>query len=315
MMDFIDAKRVRELLPMTECIQVMRDLFSLNPETEVLNPLRTKMFLPNRGVLGMMPAALIPYKVSGIKIITVYPENYKKGLSSHQGIVHLFDSETGTLLVSLDGDEVTAIRTAAVSALATDLLAPEKASDLCLLGSGTQAASHLESMTAVRPIRNVTVWSNSRANAEKFIAAHADKYEVSFRCCDTVAEAVQTADIICAVTAATTPILKNEWLQGPVHINAVGVSLPGARELDTAIIYTSDVYIDNYVAAVQEAGDLILAAADRGESAVEKRIKADLHALVTGKIKPGNAPKTVFKSVGIGAEDVAVARYCYQKIS
>lgn len=313
-MKFVDAALLKKTVSITECVDVMHDLFLLKPETEVINPLRTKMALPNNGAMLMMPAAIPPFKVAGIKLLTLYADNYKKGLSSHQGILHLFDDETGALLLSLDADEVTVIRTAAVSALATDLLAADDASSLAILGSGKQAVSHLEAMLAVRPVTEITVWSNNISNAQKFANEQSRLHNLPIRYTASVKEAVSKADIICTTTAAATPILMNEWIKNDAHINAIGACTPTTRELDASVMYNADVYIDNFTAAVKEAGDIILAAQDNDETDVMKLIKADLHQLIAGECTANKKNKTVFKSVGIGAEDVAFARHCYLKL-
>lgn len=299
---------------MSECIAVMRNLFSLDPEKDIINPLRPKMMLPNGGILGMMPAYIQPYGVMGIKVISVYLQNYEKGLSSHQGVILLFDAENGALLLSLDADEVTAIRTAAVSALMTDLLAEDNAETLCLIGTGTQAVTHLEAIRLVRPIKRVQVWSKNPANVARFVQEQSLHHnEIELIPCQNAEAAVREADIVCTLTSSAEPLVFNHWLNSNVHVNAVGASTPNFRELAPEIIFDSDVFVDNYESANNEAGDLILAVGDKTK--VRSLIKGDIHEVLT---KPGlvdKSRKTLFKSLGLAIEDIAVAHYCWKKIT
>ncbi len=297
---------------MSECIAVMRDLFKLDPAKDLINPLRPKMILPNGGILGMMPAYIRPYGVMGIKVISVYLQNYEKGLSSHQGIIHLFDAENGVLLLSLDADEVTAIRTAAVSALMTDLLAVDEAETLCLIGTGTQAITHLEAIRLLRPIKRVQVWSKNPANVERFVQEQSAHHDIDIIACPSAEAAVREADIVCTLTSSSEPLVFNPWLKAGAHVNAVGASTPNYRELAPEVIFDSDVFVDNYESASNEAGDLILAVGDKTK--VRPLIKGDIHEALTIPGLVDKSRKTLFKSLGLAIEDIAVAHYCWQKL-
>ena len=297
---------------MSECIAVMRDLFSLDPAKDLINPLRPKMILPNGGILGMMPAYIRPYGVMGIKVISVYLQNYEKGLSSHQGIIHLFDAENGMLLLSMDADEVTAIRTAAVSALMTDLLAVNEAETLCLIGTGTQAITHLEAISLVRPIKLVQVWSKNPANVARFVQEQSAHHDIDIIACPSAEVAVREADIVCTLTSSSEPLVFNPWLKAGVHVNAVGASTPNYQELAPEIVFDSDVFVDNYESAGNEAGDLILAVGDK--SKVRPLIKADIHEVLNQPELADKSRKTLFKSLGLAIEDIAVAHYCWKKL-
>lgn len=297
---------------MSECIAVMRDLFKLDPAKDLINPLRPKMILPNGGILGMMPAYIRPYGVMGIKVISVYLQNYEKGLSSHQGVIHLFDAENGVLLLSLDADEVTAIRTAAVSALMTDLLAVDEAETLCLIGTGTQAITHLEAIQLVRPIKRVQVWSKNPAKVERFVQEQSAHHDIDFIACPSAEAAVRESDIVCTLTSSSEPLVFNPWLKAGAHVNAVGASTPNYRELAPEVIFDSDVFVDNYESASNEAGDLILAVGDKTK--VRPLIKGDIHEALTIPGLVDKSRKTLFKSLGLAIEDIAVAHYCWQKL-
>lgn len=313
-MIFLDKHKIQKLLPMKECILEMKKLFLLNPAKEILNPLRSKMILPGSeiGILGLMPAYIKSYQVMGVKVLSVFPENYKKGFSSHQGILQLFETKTGKLIASLDADEITAIRTAAVSALMTNLLAIKDAKNLCLLGSGKQAETHLEAIYLVRDIESVTIWSQNSKNAEKFISKVKNKYDVNFKICSSVKEAAKDADIICTITASKTPILFNDYLQQHVHINAVGACMSKDRELNSDVVIDSEVFIDNYNAAIHEAGDILIPSKEENID-VLKIIKADIHEVLNNTNLINEFNKTVFESVGVAIEDIAAGYYCLLK--
>jgi ornithine cyclodeaminase/alanine dehydrogenase-like protein (mu-crystallin family) len=311
-MRYLDGHEVKSKLSMKACINVMRDLFLLPPD-QVLNPLRGKMVLPDgQGLMGMMPAYIRPFGVMGIKVLSVFPMNYLKGLSSHQGILHVFETETGNLLLSLDADEVTAIRTAAVSGLMTDLLAREDARVLGILGSGKQASMHLEAMLAVRPMTEVRVWSQNPDHAARFLKDHVDRYPVHFTIAHSAHGAAVGADVVCAATSATEPILGKQGLEPHVHINAVGACAANVRELEASLVQDCTVYVDDRLAASNEAGD-ILQALHEGQS-FNDLVKGDIHEALTSPDPSVRSKRTLFKSVGIAIEDLAVGNYLLKRV-
>ncbi|WP_299159198.1 ornithine cyclodeaminase family protein [uncultured Tenacibaculum sp.] len=314
MMIFRNNEQVSQLISMQECIGVMKSLFMLDTSVDIVNPLRSKMIVEKNKIFGMMPAYIRPYNVMGVKVLSVFSENYKKGLSSHQGILHLFETITGKLLMSLEADEVTAIRTAAVSALMTDLLAVNDSKKLCVLGSGKQAEKHLEAILLVRDIEEVFIWSRNRNNASKVIKkVSKENRSVSFQVVNSVKEAVKSADIICTVTASNTPILEQSWLKKGTHINAVGACTPNSRELKSAIILNADVFVDNYESAINESGDLLIPAKENNIP-VRDIIKANINEILHDTTIINKSKTTVFNSLGLGIEDLAVANFCYKKI-
>ena len=309
---FLNENQVHELLTMEDCIRVMRDLFMIDPE-DIDNPLRRLMMMPDRrGLLGMMPAHIAPWGVMGIKVLTVFPKNYLKGLSSHMGIVHLFDDKDGRLLLSLDADAVTAVRTAAVSAVMTDQLAREGSSVLALLGSGVQAHTHLAAMRCVRPIRTVKVWSPNPDRVKAFIRQASVKHDLEYIACEGPQDAVKDADIICAATAATDPFLHLEGIAPHAHINAVGACTPRQRELHSEVVRAADIYVDDHTAASNEAGDILLALKE-GEKYADI-VRGDIHQVLTDPPVGARQSMTLFKSVGVAIEDVAVAHHIHQII-
>jgi alanine dehydrogenase len=312
----LGREEVERLLPMGECIDVMAGALSALAREEALQPLRQVHWLPDRrGLLGVMPGALWDGDgaVLGIKVITVFPGNHAKGEETHLGSVLLFEAEMGRLLAILDAAAVTAIRTAAVSALATRLLAREDAGDLALLGAGVQARTHLAALREVRLLRRVRVWSRHPESARRFAAEESARQGLPVEAAATAREAVEGADLVCTVTAAREPVLEGAWLAPGAHVNAVGACTAVTRELDTAAVLRARLFVDRRESALAEAGDLLipLRAGEVGES----QIAGELGEVLTGRV-PGRRSGdeiTLFKSLGLAVEDLAAARHVWRK--
>jgi ornithine cyclodeaminase/alanine dehydrogenase-like protein (mu-crystallin family) len=300
------------LLPMEKCIEVMADVLRAMTEGQVILPLRTVIPLPhNRGAFASMPAVLSQPDALGIKVISVYPSNHGTEYDSHQGAVLLFEPEHGSLVAIMDASSITAIRTAAVSAVATRLLARPGSRWLGILGSGVQAETHLEAMLVVRPIQRVNIWSRNAEHAQAFADRCAEKYSVEIEVVDSAEAAVHQADIICTTTSSREPILRGEWLKRGVHVNAVGASTRASRELDTEAVRRSRLYVDRRESAMNEAGEFLLA---RNEGVVtDQHIVGELGDLLTGAVSGRQSDEeiTLFKSLGLAIEDVASAHFIY----
>lgn len=303
---------VAALLPMPACIDLMADVLATLDRGAALLPLRTVMRLRGGRAAAVMPAYVETPESLGVKVITVFPDNHGTVFDSHQGAVLLFEMEHGSLAAIMDASAITAIRTAAVSGVATRLLARADAGDLAILGSGVQARTHLEAMRAVRTLRRVRVWSRAASNREAFAAAAA-RLGIDVEPMPTARAAVEGADLVCTTTSSREPVLAGEWLAPGAHVNAVGASVPTARELDTAAVARARLVVDRRESALHEAGDFLLPLA---EGAVdETHIVAELGEVVTGRARPRSADGdiTVFKSLGIAVEDVAAARHVYTR--
>lgn len=310
---FITKERISSLLPMNECIDVMEKMFRSIANGETNQPLRSIMWLPDKsGLLGMMPGHAVGLGLMGIKVISVFHANRESKLPSHQGVVILFDTKHGNPLMIFDASEITALRTAAVSALATKLLSRKNSESLAIIGSGEQAQKHLESIMLVRNIKKVNVWSRNENNAEEFAKNNADKIKIDIG--QNVQEAVKDADIICTVTSSGEPLIKSEWISTGTHINAVGASVASKRELDSKTILHSKLFCDCYESIYNEGGDFLI---PKKEGVLnDDHVKADLAEVLTGK-KPGRENDeeiTVFKSLGIAAEDIFSAAHIYGKL-
>jgi ornithine cyclodeaminase/alanine dehydrogenase-like protein (mu-crystallin family) len=284
---------VRNLLNMKELISAMSRALADLSGGKVIQPVRTVLSIAeHQGFFGLMPA----YNGSlGAKLVTFYPNN--QGIHTHHAVILLFRAETGEPIAMIDGRLITEMRTAAVSAVATDKLARPDSHVLAILGSGVQARSHLEALRLVREFSEVRVWSPR--NAASFAKEHSVKVAASAE------EAVRGADVIVVATASTTPVLMGEWLSRGAHINAVGATRPNWRELDDATLRVSQIFVESREAAMQESGDVIAAG----------KISAEIGEVIAGQ-KPGRLSEdeiTLFKSVGVAVEDVAAADLVYRK--
>ena len=313
---FINKETVASLLPMSECISLMEQTFRSLASGNCIQPLRPNMSLPDKtGLLAIMPAYAGDIDVMGIKAISVFPKNKEFGFSSHQGVVLLFETKNGKLLCMADADEITAIRTPAASAVATNLLAKKDAESLSIIGSGLQAERHIEAMLLIRKIKKITLWSRNETNAKVLAEKISANYKIDINIAKNPEEAVKDMDIICTATSSADPIVKGEWVSKGTHINAVGSSTPVARELDTSIILKSKLYTDCYESLFKEAGDFII---PKNEGAIDdSHVKGEIGELLLGK-KEGRTNDndiTVFKSLGLAVEDIFSVNYIYQKLN
>jgi ornithine cyclodeaminase/alanine dehydrogenase-like protein (mu-crystallin family) len=314
---FLNREDVEALLPMEECIEVVEAGLRALARGEAVQPLRSAHWMPDRhGLLGVMPGMLDGLAaedepVVGVKVLTVVPENYLHGEESHQGLVLLFEQERGRPLAILDASAVTAIRTAAASAVATRALGRKDAGDLAILGSGTQARKHLAAMREVRSLRRVRIWSRNPESAHRF--AEQESHGLHVEPMASVREAVEGADLICTVTAAKEPVLNGEWISPGAHINAVGACTPVTRELDASAVSRSRLFTDRRESALAEAGDFLLA---RNEGAFgDDHLLGELGDVLEGKVAGRRSDEdiTLYKSLGIAVEDLAAGRYVYRK--
>jgi ornithine cyclodeaminase len=310
----LDQTLVTDLLPMAECVEVMDRALRTLAAGGALLPLRTVLKLPeDRGIFGVMPAHLANPSVLGLKAIAVFPGNEGTALDSHQGLVVLLSPETGAPIAILDASSITAIRTAAVSAVATRSLANPGTGDLAILGSGVQARSHLEAMSVVRPLRRIRAWSPNASRLAGFASWAGSRFGARVETVGSAEAAVRGAEIICTTTSSRTPVVEAGWLAAGVHINAVGSSIRTARELDTQTVAGARLIVDRRESAVNEAGDFLI---PRGEGAItDAHIAGELGEVLCGMV-PGRtdpAEWTIFKSLGLAIEDLAAAQHVLQK--
>lgn len=310
----LSARDVEQLLPMRQCIGLMEAALASLARGEVIHPLRPVVPVPDtKNVFAVMPAYSSALAAFATKIISVYPDNHGTTRPSHQGLVVLFDGEHGQPTAVMDASSITAIRTAAVSAVATRYLARKGAKTLAILGAGVQARTHLDAMLAVHSFEQVLVWSRDGEKAARLLGA--ETQGAIGRVATSAREAVEQAGVVCTVTAAREPVLRGEWLQPGTHINAVGASLRTTRELDSDAVRRCRIFVDRLESAMNEAGDLLI---PMHEGAISSdAIVGELGQLVNGTVvgRRGDSEITLFKSLGLAVEDLACARYLYDTAS
>jgi len=294
---FLNEDRVRQHLRMTDLIPAMEKALIVFSAGKVTQPVRSVIKVdPPGGFLGLMPA-LTPEGL-GLKAVTFYPSNADRGIPTHMATIFLVEPQTGTPLAIMDGRLITEMRTAAVSAVATKLLAAPDARILGILGSGVQARSHLEALRLVRQFEEIRVWSPTRERAKQF-AEEIGGMAVSAE------EAVRDADVVVTVTNSKTPVLNGSWLKPGCHVNAIGACRPDWRELDDEAM-ANIVFVDSREAALKESGDLILSGA---------KIYAELGEALAGKVPSHAGEITIFKSLGMAVEDITAAILVYRAVT
>jgi len=312
-MKIIDATEVRSSLSMAECIDAMAVAMQAVSSGLVSMPLRTVMPLVDKSAfLAVMPGSIADPLVYGAKVISLHPANAAAGRPTIQGFVALFDHLTGEPVALVDGAAVTAMRTAAVSGLATRQLARHDATTLGLLGYGVQASSHLEAICAVREIREVRVWGRSIERAREFAERHSEPGSPRIVAVDDPGAAA-ACDIVCTITASKEPVIHGQWVCPGAHVNLVGAHAPTAREADTELVRRARVYVDSLASGFSEAGDLLLPI---DEGAIDRaHVLGELGAVLSGRVTGRTSPQdiTVYKSLGIVAQDLVAAHAVYEK--
>jgi ornithine cyclodeaminase len=312
-MRIINRREVKRLLPMAACIDAMAEAMRAASSGAVSMPPR--LFAPladDSGSLGLMPGSTLDPPYFGAKVISLRFDNPSKGLPTVQGYVSLFDHDTGRPLALIEGSSVTAIRTAAASGLATRELARQDARSHGIFGTGVQAVTHIDAIACVRDISRVVVWGRDAGKARRFAAEQSERTGLAVKATEDPAEAAG-CDVISTVTAASEPVLRGEWLQPGCHVNLVGVHTPEAREADTEAILRSRVYVDLVESAMNEAGDLLLPIAAGAMDAAH--ILGEIGQVLLGAV-PGrgsDADITLYKSLGIVAQDLFAAAHIYAR--
>ncbi len=294
---------VRRLLDMESCVEAMEEVLASLARGELFQPLRSVARPPGAaGLLGLMPAHRGGESPAyALKEIVVTPDNPTRGLDAHQGAVLLHDGETGQLVAVLNASPVTEIRTAAVSAVATRALARADARRVAILGAGVQARAHAHAMRAVLDDPEIRIWARNLDAAEQLAI------EVEAVVSPSPDAALFGAEVVCTTTSAREPVVEHRWLASGAHVNAVGSSIPKARELETQTVAASSLFVDRRESTLNESGDYLMAQAEGAIGA--DHIKAELGEVLVGT-HPGREHEdelTLFKSLGIAVEDLAAA--------
>jgi alanine dehydrogenase len=307
---------VRTVLPMPDLIDAMDLALAEFSAGRVVQPVRSVLEVgPDRAFFGIMPAAVAAPAAVGAKLVTVYHRNHERGMPSHLATIVLLDPETGSLVAILDGRFITEARTAAVSAVSVRRLARPDARVLAIIGSGVQARSHLDAISRVRTLAEVRVWSPTAAHRETFAREMSETSPVPVRAAESAGDATRGADIIVLATASREPVIADEDVSPGTHICAVGACRPDQREMPTALIARARVYVDSRAGARAEAGDLLLPIAHG--AITDQHIVGELGELASGAIEGRRTPEdvTLFKSLGMAAEDVVAARLAVDRAS
>ncbi|HEY1939652.1 MAG TPA: ornithine cyclodeaminase family protein [Candidatus Angelobacter sp.] len=301
---FLSEDQVRRAAKTDDVIHAIRAAFTRGFAT-VHMPVRTVLEL-NGAVLLVMPCYESALHAAGVKLVSV---SAKAGVHA---VYELLDPATGIAIARVEANYLTDLRTAATSAIATDLLARDDAQTLGVFGSGRQATAHFSVLPSVRPFHRFLLCGSGRSDMAGFCAKMKKDHQLEIESVDAETLA-RESDVICTCTTAHVPLFGGEWLKAGAHLNLVGAFQPDAREVDDATVKSARVVVDTYEGALQEAGDLLIPM-NSGE--IDRaHIVADLHEIAAGK-KPGRTHReeiTLFKSVGCALEDLVIAQLIYQQ--
>lgn len=311
-MMIVEEKQVRALLTPEKCMQAMKQALMDLESGKCEMPLRSIHVLPNTAKFGFMPAYVGDY--FGAKVISAFPPNMGTAYPSHIGYVMLFEGEHSTVAALVEAGSITEIRTGAVSAVATEMLARPDAHNLALIGAGAQARSHMAAISLIRDIEQVTVYDLNRDAAERFAAQTRAQYQVEVRVCDSAAEAVQDADIICTLCPAKEAYLTRDMVKPGAHINAVGTFTPTTREVASDLVAAARLYTDYTPSTVKESGEYLIPLQEG--LITPAHIRGSVGELLLGKVEGRQCSDdiTIFDALGLAVEDVASARAVYLEL-
>lgn len=302
---------VRALLPLPELIDAVEQSLAAFSSNQATQPVRTVLDIPG-GVLACMPGLLTQQGALGAKLVTVCPNNLARGLTSHLATILLLDPDSGQLLAVMDGRYITEMRTAAASAVAVRYLARENSSRLAIIGSGVQAASHLQALSVIRSFQQVRCWSRTRPNLLQFVDQwNQGPYHVE--AADSAQEAIEGADVIALVAAGSDPVIQDAWVKAGACIVAVGACRPNEREMQPSLLARARLFVDSRDGALLESGDILYALS--GGHITENHIAGELGEVVAdpGLGRLDAVDITIFKSLGMAVEDLAAAQLVYQR--
>jgi ornithine cyclodeaminase/alanine dehydrogenase-like protein (mu-crystallin family) len=310
---FIGADEVARRLTYEKCIPIVRDAMIAFSKGTTKQTLRSIITLSEGRFFGIMPGAMGPHATFGAKLISVFNQNFDHGIPSHQGVVVLFDPENGAPVCVADGSAITAIRTAAASAVATDALARTDARELAILGYGEQARTHARALRKVRQIHSIRVWGRSDERAQVFAQQMQAELGIPIRVAKNAREAVADADIVCTLTSASEPILKGEWVKPGTHVNLVGSSYATPTEADNELVVRSRFIADSREGVLQQGGEFLRAKA--AGLIGDEHIAGEIGQVLAGEIEGRRSPDeiTVYKSLGHVVQDLASAWALYSE--
>lgn len=313
-MRIIDREEVARGLTYELCIPIVREAMIALSTGETRQLLRSIIPLADGRMFGIMPGALGEQAPFGAKLVSVFPENFSQGRQSHQGLVVLFDPQSGAPVCVVHAGEVTAIRTAAASAVATDVLARADAKSLALLGYGEQARTHARSISKVRALEAITVWGRSAERAQAFAEEMSAELGVAVEAAADARAAVAGADIICTVSAAKEPVLMGEWVAPGTHVNLVGSSYAGPVEVDNALVAQARFIADSREGVLAQGAEFL--AAKAAGVIDDSHVVAEIGEVLAGRIEGRQSSEqiTIYKSLGHVVQDLASAWALYKQV-
>ena len=310
----LTEEHVRSVLSMPDLIECMEAALGRFSAGDVQQPVRTALLVgPRQHWWGLMPAYVNQPPAMGAKIVTVFDSNAARGLHTHQAMIVLLDPDTGTLQALMDGRYITEARTGAVSAVSARHLARPDAATLAIIGTGVQARSHLTALAAVRPLRDVRVWSPKPASRERFVVETQPHPGAPVRAVASAEDAVRGADIVVLATSSPAPVVDVSWIAPGSHVVSVGAPRPDHREMDPLLTARARLFVDSRAGALAESGDIVMGVAEGRFGA--GHIAGELGELVLGRVdgRQSDEQITIFKSLGMAVEDVAAADLVYRR--
>ena len=307
-MEMLTAEDVRRLLPMADAIDCMEKTMIRVSQGKANLPLRSIMDIDGTNKFGIMPGAMSDPTIYGVKLLSLFPGNPAKGLSSHTGVVILFEPNTGEPSLAMNADAVTAIRTAAATAAATRALSRSNAATLAIIGTGEQAESHIEALALVRDLTEIRIVGRNRKRADAFVARVGKLYpHITLVAAADAPSAVQSADIVCTMTSSSQVILQGDWISRGTHVNAVGASIPSMQEIDEALLLKSELFVDYRPSALAQAREIIQAI--NTGLIDEQHIQAEIGEVYSGRAsgRSNDQAITLCRSLGVAAQDLAAA--------
>ena len=313
-MKIITESEVEKHLTLRDCINIMEQVMISVSERKTTLPIRQFMPIENtNGKMAIMPGSIPNPFCFGIKLVCKYVREKNSPHGSHVGMVLLFDSDQGVPLAMIEGASLTSIRTASVSALATKYMSKKEIKSISVLGCGEQAKRHILSMLTVRKAENIYIWGRDFEKAQLFSNKMKSKYNISVKPLYNAEEAVRNSDLICTTTSSSEPVIKGDWVQPGTHINLVGAAVPTSAEADEILLKKSRFITDYRPAALAAAGELLRAIDNK--IVTEDHIVAEIGEVASGKIKGRNNNNeiTIYKSLGVTAQDLGAAHFLYTK--
>jgi len=310
----ISEAKVGQALTVRKSIQLARQAYVKRERELVLEPLRTWFTIPGGASFYFMPAHVIGLRTVSVKVVSVKPGNGNRSVPSTSATIYVFDSKTGSPLARIEGENLTAIRTAASSALATDILALKEPDTLGIIGTGKQARAHVPAIVEVRNVSRVIVYSRSKAHRAAFVRSVSKNTNIPVSAAISVEEVARKSDVLVLATSSPIPLFKGSSVSRGTHVNAIGAALPSSREMDTTLVKRSVLVVDSVEQAVATYGDIMIPLKERAITRSHIRTEIGELILDPSLLKRGQNDITVFKAGGLAVLDAIFADYLVARL-